>query len=192
MPRKDDRQNSILIISSSDQFCAHVKKSVGGFITIDTKKTGALARRIMPDREYDIVVIDSPLPDESGEDLALDFSERTDSSVLLAAPLKFYEGASENMIDNGILVIPKPLERNDLDKGLRFLTAVREKLHAYKKKTRLAEEKLEEQKLINRVKITLVEKKHMSEDEAHKYIGKFAMDNGLSRKRAAEYILNEL
>ena len=51
---------------------------------------------------------------------------------------------------------------------------------------------MEELRLISRVKITLVEKKHMTEDEAHKYIGKFAMDNGLSRKRAAEYIMNEM
>ncbi len=192
MPRKDERQNSILIISSSDKFCALVKKRLHGFITIDIKKSGAMARRSLPEREYDIVVIDAPLSDELGDHLALDVLEKSDASVLIVAPSEFYEGSSEVMVSKGILAIPKPLRENDLNKAITFLTAVREKIDRYKAKNALLEEKMEELRLISRVKITLVEKKHMTEDEAHKYIGKFAMDNGLSRKRAAEYIMNEM
>ena len=192
MPRKDERQNSILIISSSDKFCALVKRRLHGFITIDIKKSGAMARRSLPEREYDIVVIDAPLSDELGDHLALDVLEKSDASVLIVAPSEFYEGASEAMVSQGILAIPKPLRENDLSKAISFLTAVREKIDRYKAKNSLLEEKMEELRLISRVKITLVEKKHMTEDEAHKYIGKFAMDNGLSRKRAAEYIMNEM
>ena len=116
MPRKDERQNSILIISSSDKFCALVKKRLHGFITIDIKKSGAMARRSLPEREYDIVVIDAPLSDELGDHLALDVLEKSDASVLIVAPSEFYEGASEAMVSRGILAIPKPRQMKETER----------------------------------------------------------------------------
>ena len=60
------------------------------------------------------------------------------------------------------------------------------------KKIQKAEEKLEELKIVNQAKFLLIEKKHMTEDEAHRYIGKQAMDGGISRGRAAQRILDDL
>ncbi len=41
-------------------------------------------------------------------------------------------------------------------------------------------------------KCLLIEKKRMTEAEAHRFIGKQAMDQGLSRRRAAMRLLEEL
>ena len=60
------------------------------------------------------------------------------------------------------------------------------------KKRLAAEEKLNELKIVSRAKILLVEKKGMTEDEAHRHIGKRAMDAGVSRRRIAEEITEEL
>jgi response regulator NasT len=46
--------------------------------------------------------------------------------------------------------------------------------------------------VVSRAKITLMEKKNFTEDEAHRYIGKYAMDNGISRGRAATLIMEDL
>lgn len=54
-----------------------------------------------------------------------------------------------------------------------------------------AREKTEEIRQVDRAKFTLIENRHMSEDEAHRYIGKLAMNNGVSRRRAAAMILDE-
>ena len=54
-----------------------------------------------------------------------------------------------------------------------------------------AEEKAEEQRIIDRAKFYLIEKKQMTEDEAHRYIGKQSMDSGISRRRIAERILDD-
>ena len=51
---------------------------------------------------------------------------------------------------------------------------------------------MEELRVVSRTKITLIEKMNMSEDEAHRFIGKYAMDNGISRGRAATMILDDL
>ncbi|MBQ9443602.1 MAG: ANTAR domain-containing protein, partial [Lachnospiraceae bacterium] len=60
------------------------------------------------------------------------------------------------------------------------------------RKRQAAEEKIEELRIVSKAKILLVEKKKMTEDEAHRYIGKQAMDRGVSRRRIAERILDDL
>ena len=51
---------------------------------------------------------------------------------------------------------------------------------------------MEELRIVSRAKLLLMEKRHMTEDEAHRLIGKQAMDKGLTRRQAAEKILDEL
>ena len=51
---------------------------------------------------------------------------------------------------------------------------------------------MEEIRIVSKAKILLVEKKKMTEDEAHRYIGKMAMDHGVSRKRIAEQLIEDI
>ena len=97
MPKNDDiiRSNSILIVSANEQFTAIVKRSLNGFITIDVKKSIAAARRSVLEKSYDIVVVNTPLSDETGEDFAMDISERFNSSILLVTPEGIYDEVLE-------------------------------------------------------------------------------------------------
>ena len=184
--------HSILIVSASEQFDAIVKRSLKGFTTINFVKSGSLARRSVMEKEYDIIVVNSPLPDETGIDLALDTAENSRASILLVVPKEIYEDVLERVTDLGVLVLPKPFPKGRVDKAVRFLAAIQKKSLKLEKKVLSIEEKMEELRLVSRAKILLVEKKHMSEDEAHRYIGKAAMDNGVSRKRIAEKILEDI
>ncbi len=184
--------HSILIVSASEQFDAIVKRSLKGFTTINFVKSGSLARRSVMEKEYDIIVVNSPLPDETGIDLALDTAEKSRVSILLVVPKEIYEDVLERVTDLGVLVLPKPFPKGRVDKAVRFLAAIQKKSLKLEKKVLSIEEKMEELRLVSRAKILLVEKKNMSEDEAHRYIGKAAMDNGLSRKRIAEKILEDI
>ena len=184
--------HSILIVSASEQFDAIVKRSLKGFTTINFVKSGSLARRSVMEKEYDIIVVNSPLPDETGIDLALDTAEKSRVSILLVVPKEIYEDVLERVTDLGVLVLPKPFPKGRVDKAVRFLAAIQKKSLKLEKKVLSIEEKMEELRLVSRAKILLVEKKNMSEDEAHRYIGKAAMDNGVSRKRIAEKILEDI
>ncbi len=192
MPKKDDIYHSILIVSASEQFVLAVKKSLAGFITIDVKKSVALARRCILEKYYDLVVVNAPLPDETGEDFAIDAAEKCGASVLLAAPQEVFEDALSRVTDYGVLVIPKPSPRGRIDKAVRYLTAVQNRMHALEKKNSVLQDKMEELRIVSKAKLLLVEKKHMTEDEAHKYIGKLAMDNGISRGKVAQRLLDDL
>lgn len=192
MTGQDINCRSILIVSASDQFDAIVKRSLKGFTTIDAVKSGSLARRSVMEKEYDIIVVNSPLPDETGIDLVLDTAEKSRASILLVVPKEIYEDVLEKVTDYGVLVLPKPFPKGRVDKAVRFLSAVQKKSLKLEKKIISLEEKMEELRLVSRAKILLVEKKHMTEDEAHRFIGRAAMDNGVSRKRIAEKILEDM
>lgn len=192
MPGNTDMYHSVLIVSASEQFVQLIKKSLKGFVTTDVRISIASARMCILERYYDLIVINMPLPDETGEEFAVDAAEKSNASVLLVASQDVYEDVLQKVTDHGILVMPKPSPRGRIDKAVRYLTAVQNKIHEQELKTRAAEEKLEEMRMVDRAKFLLMEEKHMSEDEAHRYIGKQAMDNGVSRGRAARRIIDEI
>jgi len=194
MPRAEDIQHSILIVSGSEQFDAIVRKSLpqSAFMTIDFRKSESAARRCILERYYDMVVVNIPLPDGTGHEFALDVTEQCNASVLVVAPREIYEDVLEHVSDCGVLVLAKPFPRGRLSQEIRFLMAVQGRMHRLEKKILCAEEKLEELQAVSKAKLLLVEKKHMTEDDAHRYIGKQAMNSGVSRKRIAERILEDL
>ncbi|MCR4591242.1 MAG: ANTAR domain-containing protein [Lachnospiraceae bacterium] len=191
MPKQNDIFHSILIVSASPQFDQVVKKSLSGFSVIDQRKSAAMARRCILERYYDIIVVNSPLPDETGEGFALDITQKCNASVLLVTPQDSFENARERVTEHGILTLPKPLPRQRFDRALKFLIAARNRIHELEKKNRQLEEKMEEMRLVTKAKFFLIENESMTEDDAHRMIGKMAMDNGISRGAAARRILDD-
>ena len=192
MSKREDKHRSILVVSSSEQFNTSIKKSLDGFVTIDIRKSVAMARRCTIERHYNLIVINAPLPDETGEEFAIDVAESGNSSVLIVVSQDGYDDVLERVTDFGILAISKPLHPGILDKAVRFLVAMQNRMHQLEKKSMTIEEKMEEIRIVSKAKLVLVEKRHVSEDEAHRFIGRQAMNNGVSRRRVAEKILQEL
>lgn len=191
MPQKSDSIHSILIVSESERFQTIVKKSLAGFLTIDVRKSASHARRCILERYYNLVVIDSPCSDEIGDALAIDIAENSHTSVLVVTPQELCEDVMERVTDYGVLVMPKPFENGQMDKAIRYLIAQQDRMLMLEKKYISLEEKMEELRLVSKAKILLVEKKQMTEDEAHRFIGKQAMNRGISRRKIAEEILDD-
>ena len=98
----------------------------------------------------------------------------------------------EHVTDRGVLVLPKPLAVNRLDRAVRYLFAEQAKVRHLLARIAGLTEKTEELRIVSRAKLLLMDKMHMTEDEAHRFIGKQAMNSGISRRKAAEGILDEL
>lgn len=191
-PKADHMPNSILIVSASDQFNMIVRKSLRGFTTIDIKKSTALARRRLLERDFDLVVINAPLPDETGEEFALDAAERSGASVLVCVPRDVHQIVMEHTVDHGIITLAKPFPAAHLDRAIRFMVSMQSRILELEAGKRKAQQKAEEIQIVSRAKLLLMEKKGMSEDEAHRLINRQAMDQGLTRRLIAEKILEEL
>ena len=194
MPKDEFIQHSVLIVSSSEQFDAIVKRSLPKktFPSVESRKSASLARRSFLERYYDLVIINAPLPDENGLEISLDVIDTSNASVLLVVSKESYDDMTERVTDYGVLVLAKPFHWRQIDKAIRFLTAIQNKRHHLEKKTRDLQDKMEDLRTVAKAKCMLIEKKQMTEEQAHRFIGKTAMDHGISRKRAAIRIMDDL
>ncbi len=194
MAREDRRRLAILLVSGSEQFNIVAKNMLpsGQVSVIEIKKSASTARRAMLEREYDIILVNAPLSDELGVNFALDMAEHHTAGIMLAVPSEISNDVSDHLIDLGPIVISKPINKNDMKKVIRHLFAVQNQFYQMKRELAAKEEKIDEIRIINKAKWRLIDIRKMSEDEAHRYIGKYAMDNGLTKRKAATIILEDL
>ena len=192
MKDRIDTRYSVLIVSSSEQFNIAAKKVLPDrrFNVIETRKSASAARRELLVREYDIILVNAPLSDGLGTEFAVDVAEKHSSGIIFVVPAEVYGSVSDHLIDYGVLTLSKPLKTSELERMIKLLIALNDRLRKAQKKIVTLNEKMDELKLVSRAKIILVGK-GMSEDEAHEYIIREAMNSGLTKKQVAENIIDE-
>ena len=135
------------------------------------------------------MIINTPLADDFGMQLAIDLSEKETTVVLLLVKAEQYEQISYKAESYGILAIAKPLDRKTFLQTIKLLFATRIKLKKLEQRAEILQKKMEEIRLINRAKLILIDQLKMSEAEAHRYIEKSAMDRCIKRREIAENII---
>lgn len=183
---------SALIVSANDKF-NQVLASIMPPDEFSTETVGNVGegRRALLERDYDIVIVNTPLPDEFGVNFAIDTGADTNSGVLLCINADLFEEVTDKCEEYGILTVSKPTSRQIVKQSLKLLEATRRRLHRMEKKTASFEEKLTEIKEINRAKWLLIENLNMSENDAHKYIERSAMDTRRPKIDIAREIIEE-
>ena len=146
------------------------------------------AKRMALDYAVDIAILNAPMRDEFGTQLALNLA-RDNVGVLLLVPGESFDGVRDQVEDEGVMALAKPLTRQTLEMGLHMITALRGKLLQMDRRNRALQEKMTDIRTINRAKWLLIEQLRMTESEAHYYIERQAMDTRLSRREVAENIL---
>ena len=146
------------------------------------------AKRMALDYAVDIAILNAPMRDEFGTQLALDLA-RDNVGVLLLVPGESFDGVRDQVEDEGVMALAKPLTRQTLEMGLHMITALRGKLLQMDRRNRALQKKMTDIRTINRAKWLLIEQLRMTESEAHYYIERQAMDTRLSRREVAENII---
>ena len=147
------------------------------------------ARRRLLEDSFDIVIVNSPLPDSAGVQFAVDVCMSSESGVLLLVKSEIYEDTYYKVLPFGVVTLSKPTNSQMVSQNLRVLCAMRERLRQIKSKQATVEEKIEEIRLINRAKWLLIERLKMTEPDAHRYITKQAMEQRVSKRETAESII---
>ena len=156
---------------------------------IVTAQGGAEARRSLLESEFDLIIIDSPLPDEFGDDLALHAAESTTSSIILIVKSENVYDVNATVEDAGVFVLPKPVSPVFFYQACKLLYASRRRVSFLENENQKLQHKIEEIRLIDRAKLLLIQMLNMTEAQAHRYIEKQAMDLRQSRIACAENIL---
>ncbi len=182
---------SALLVSPVGKLSASLSALLSelGFSPVLTEQSAVGARQRVTEAGYDIVVINTPLPDEFGTRLALDLVEDSTVCVLLLVKEEHYSDIEARVSPYGVLTLPKPTSAAAVSQALALLRATRERLRRFEQKNATIEEKMQEIRLVNRAKWLLIENLKMTEAEAHRYIEKTAMDRCVSRREIAQSVI---
>lgn len=161
-----------------------------GFRELDTASNGGEARRLLLSGGWDLMVINAPLSDEFGHQLAMDAAE-DDCGVLLVVKSELWEEVNERVSTDGVLTLGRPFSRGTLSQAMGLLWASRARLQRYQAENAKLRLKLEELRVVSRAKCLLVEYLHLNEEQAHKYIERISMEERKTRRAVAEEILQE-
>ena len=146
------------------------------------------AKRMLLETDVDLVILNAPLRDEFGTQLALNLAQDNLCGLMLV-PAESFDAVCYKVEDEGILTLSKPVSRSGLLGAIKLLTAMRGKLRKLDRQNQALQEKMQDIRTVNRAKWLLIEIKRMTENEAHYYIEKQAMDMRLSRREVAENII---
>ncbi|MGN1030861.1 MAG: ANTAR domain-containing response regulator [Butyricicoccaceae bacterium] len=147
------------------------------------------ARRRMLESKFDLVIINTPLPDELGHGLALDCAHSSTAGVLLLVKNDLADSVSARVEEAGVFVVPKPLSRPLFYQALRLVNAARMRVFGLQKENKKLQQKIDDIRLIDRAKCVLISTLSMTEPQAHAYIEKQAMNRRVTRREIAESIL---
>lgn len=151
-------------------------------------RTAEETRQALSASPVDVVIINSPLPDCSGVELALELAESTMGILLLTKPEQ-YESISAKVEDRGILTLSRPVSAKALYTAVKLLIAVTARLSRMEKKNQSLQDKMTDIRRVDRAKWLLIQHHNMTEQDAHYYIERQAMDTRLSRREIADSII---
>ena len=182
---------SVLVVSASEKLNTAVRSMLppSDFWPVTTARSISGAKRLMLEKPCDIVIIDSPLADGSGVQYSIDLCSGSEAGVLLMVRSEIYEEVYYKALPYGVAVLSRPVSSDVLQNSIRLLCAVRERLRSVAKEQVTVEDKMKELRLINKAKWLLIENEHMTEDDAHRYIGRRAMEQRISRAEVAETVV---
>ncbi len=182
---------SVLVVSSSETFNNATLELLppSDYQPVCFTSNISEAKRYLAERNFDFVIINSPLPDDNGTRFAIDCCRSMTTAVLLLARTEIHAEIHNKVVSHGVFTLPKPISKATMIQALGWLESARERLRKLEKKTLSVEERMEEIRIVNRAKLLLVSELHMTEPEAHRYIEKQAMDTCVSKRDVAEGII---
>lgn len=183
-------QYRVLVVSAVEKIYEYITEILppGEFSPILRAASAGEAKRMLVSDEADIVIINTPLPDEFGTELALDLSGGT-AGVLLLVKNDYFDQVCYKVEREGVLTVGKPSSRQTLYGAVKLAAAMSARLVKMERKNKTLQEKMADIRTVNRAKWLLIENLNMTERDAHYYIEKQAMDMRLSRHEVAENII---
>lgn len=185
------RHYKMLLVSDEDSFIKEVRDLLrGDQCQPDDSPTASDARSKLHESPYDIVIINAPLKDESAARLCMDVGQSNGTIAAVFAEDDAFEEIYAKVSSQGVFVLHKPSSRKLLSQALYLMMCARERVRNLEKKVGKTESKLDEVRIVNRAKWMLIDREGLSEADAHRRIEKSAMDAGITKKLAAQMILD--
>ena len=179
--------HSVLLVSRDSKIVSQISAFlVPPLFELTTTSDFNEARRLATERSFNIIIADSG--DGYDTDFAINIADSY-STILLLVPNEHFDEISYRVEGYGILTITKPFEPFYFYNMVKIAIAVQYKVQVLSSQTTKLKVKMEEIKQVNRAKMLLMQNMSMTEQEAHRFIEKDAMDRGMKRTAIADEII---
>ena len=182
---------NVLIVSCLEkgtEFFFELLRSMG-FQQITIVKSGGEARRTLLEKYFDLVLVNAPLKDESGESLSRYIACKEAAQVILVVKSEYFDAVSALCEDDGVLTISKPVNKAVFWSALSLVKAAHKRLKRAHSENAKLKQKIEDIRVIDRAKCVLISYMNLDEQKAHRFIEKQAMDMRTTKREIAEDIL---
>jgi response regulator NasT len=184
-------QKEVFVISSNENFHRYVRENLpdGDFTVSGGAVSCTEARQKMMDSRCAVILINIPLADECGSELASDLAENTTSSVIAVVKNEQEPEFRQSLEPAGIFVLGRPFPHTTFHQALYDAASAYARTQIISQENERLQIKLIDLRIVNRAKYALIQYLGMTEEQAHKYIEQQAMNQRISKRKAAENVL---
>lgn len=154
---------------------------------ITVASSSAKGRELLSAGSYSLVLILAPLRADSGVYLARRAAQ-TSAGVIVASSPAYSLQYEEKLTEDGIFIYRTDMGRNFFISAVRLMLSVSRRLERLTQ-PETVRERIKEIRTVERAKCLLIQYQQMTEEEAHHFIEKRAMDAQTGKLRIAEEIL---
>lgn len=182
---------NVLVVSASPaDSLINLLKTGAGVQSVVQAVSGTEARRRIMQEDYDMMVVNAPLPDELGDTLCKDFFKKMLASPILMVRPEMVDELSARTAQDGVVVVAKPASKQALFQAMRLIRVTHQQLIELQKQNQKLTARVEELRMVGRAKCALIQYKGLTEQQAHRYIEKLAMDQRQTRIQVAKDVLD--
>ena len=188
-----DRIGAILVIAAKPRIQSSVRSALTAkYGRVLTAETVQEARRAVEREKIALMVIFSPLKDEEEIPRLFDMADRRGIAAGYIVGREIYGETAYRLEGRNVFVVAYPLQMDQVLQIVSFLYQVQKRFWLVLSEQERLQRQVQDIQIVCRVKCLLVEKREMTEEEAHHFIEQEAMNTGLSKREAALKILKEL
>ncbi len=181
--------NGLIICSSEEKRTEYVPLLKSAGIDDISFSSGENIRRLLTEHSYSLIISVLPFGSGFGLDSVAYISSSTDSEQVVFAPSKVYDEVCSKTVGLNISILPKNVPAAVAVNTVRRAAAVKQRLDEAKSENDLLRRKADEAKIVFRAKAVLIEYLKLSENDAHRFIQKRAMDRQTTLAEAAVEVL---
>jgi len=183
-------ENALIVSNSEKNTASLIEVLKADSITrMSIVESAGAARRLFLEQDFDLVIVNMPLQDESGESLARYIASKDISQVILLVPGEHFETIAAACAEEGVLTIARPVHKTILWSTLKLAEAAQNRLKRLQAENRKLKQQIDDTRIIHRAKCLLIARHNMSEQDAHRCIEKQAMNSRSTKRAIAEGIL---
>lgn len=160
-----------------------------GYSQVCVAKISDEAYALSLNDEFDLICINAPLSGENGIELSKHFAHTTRSCVVIIVPQRNSDYVNDALTKHGVLVIAKPVNKHLFHHYLQFTECFKRRMLSVVEENEKLKHMVEDMKVINRAKLLLITCLNMSEEQAHRYLEKQAMDLRTSKLQIAKQVI---